>query len=128
MSDDAAMIDQLRAELAAARQREAALVAERAEAREQQAATSEVLRVIATSPTDAAGVLDSIVRSAAQLTDADYSTILQAEANVLRVTASLISERIGKEQPFGRTFADHARGSVVGASRPSGVPLVWRRR
>jgi hypothetical protein len=34
-----------------------------AEAREQQAATSEILRVIATSPTDVQPVFDTIVRS-----------------------------------------------------------------
>ena len=45
--------------------------------------------MIASSPTDLAAVLDSIVRSAAQLAEADFSTILQAEGDVLRVMASL---------------------------------------
>jgi signal transduction histidine kinase/putative methionine-R-sulfoxide reductase with GAF domain len=77
---------------------------ELSEALEQQTATAEVLRVIASSPTDLAAVLDSIIRSAAQLTDADFSTILQAEGNVLRVMASLTPEeiRIGAAHPFSR--------------------------
>jgi len=71
---------------------------------EQQTATAEVLRVIASSPTDLAGVLDAIVRSAAQLTDADFSTILQTDGDILRVVASLTPEeiRIGAAHPFSR--------------------------
>src|SRR3712207_3073680 len=99
MADDRdATIARFEAALAAARQREAALVAELAESREQQVATAEVLRVIASSPTDLAAVLDSIVRSAARLTGADNATILQEEGNVLRRVAALIPERIRSEE------------------------------
>jgi hypothetical protein len=42
---------------------------ELAEAREQQAATSEILRVISSSPTDVQPVFDAIVRSAVRLCD-----------------------------------------------------------
>ena len=72
------------------------------EALEQQTATAEVLRVIASSPTDLQGVLDSIIRSAAQLTDADFSTIVQAEGHALHVMASLAPEetRVGDVLPF----------------------------
>ena len=42
---------------------------ELAEAREQQAATSEILRVISSSPTDVQPVFDTIVRSAVTLCD-----------------------------------------------------------
>ena len=90
MAEDAARIAQLEAQLAASSQREAAL--------------AEVLRVIASSPTDLATALDSIVRSAAQLADADCSTILQAEGDILRVMASLTPEeiRVGAAHPFSR--------------------------
>ncbi|HKH55612.1 MAG TPA: histidine kinase dimerization/phospho-acceptor domain-containing protein, partial [Propionibacteriaceae bacterium] len=78
----------------------------------------EILRVIASSPKDLTGVLDSIIRSAAQLTDADYSAILQAEGDVLRVKASLDPEtaRVGDEQPFDR-------GSVNGRVLLDGVTI-----
>jgi signal transduction histidine kinase len=113
------------AEIADLRQREAALTDETdrqrtalAEALEQQTATAEVLRVIASSPTELGAVLDSIIRSAAQLTDADFSTILQAEGNVLRVMASLTPEeiRVGAAHPF-------SRGSVSSSVILDGVTI-----
>ena len=67
MADDRdARIAQSEAALAVARQREASLVAELAESREQQVATAEVLRVIASSPTDLDGVLGSVTQAAAR--------------------------------------------------------------
>src|SRR4051812_28418353 len=63
MTDDAATIEQLRAELR--------------EAREQQAATAEVLRVIASSSGDRRTVLDAIASAAARLTESDAAVIQQ---------------------------------------------------
>jgi GAF domain-containing protein len=57
------------------------------EALEQQTATSEILRVIASSPTDIQPVLDTIARNAAQLCGADDAVIRRLEANGIRAAA-----------------------------------------
>src|SRR5438093_606158 len=62
----------LRCELAEARQRET-------EGAEQQAATSEILRVIAGSPTDLQRVLDVLAENAARLCGANDALILRLE-------------------------------------------------
>lgn len=66
---DDARVQDLEKRLAEAVKREA-------EAREQQAATSEILRVISGSPTDEQPVFDAIVRSARRLCDASFSVVI----------------------------------------------------
>src|SRR6478609_7699890 len=68
MTDDAARIEQLEAELAAARERETALLGELAEARDQQEATAEILRVIASAPAGLEGVTGAAAETARRLT------------------------------------------------------------
>src|SRR4030065_2964612 len=58
------------------------------EALEQQTATSEILRVIAGSPTDLQPVLDAVAESAARLCDANDSLIRLIDGNSLRLGAS----------------------------------------
>src|SRR5262245_2833740 len=60
---------------------------ELAEAREQQAATAEILRVISSSPTDPERVFAEIAASAGRLCDAYDAAILQVEGNNLKVVA-----------------------------------------
>jgi two-component system, NtrC family, sensor kinase len=74
--DDAARVAQLEAELRQSRAENAAL-------REEQTATAEVLRVIASSPTDLRRVLQTVVESAARLGEADTITVHQVEGNQL---------------------------------------------
>src|SRR5262249_35837652 len=54
------------------------------EALEQQTATSEILGVIASSPTEIQPVLDAIAASAARVCSADDATLRLVEGNVLR--------------------------------------------
>src|SRR5262249_25671899 len=60
---------------------------ELADAREQQAATAEILRVISSSPTDLQHVFTEIAASAARLCDAYDATISQADDDILRLVA-----------------------------------------
>ena len=123
MGDDAATVEQLRAELRQSRELRTADQAEMAslraelerhnaelqasnrqvsEALEQQTATAEVLRVIASSPTDPNGVLRQIVDSATRLCRAGQAVILQAEGTELRWAASSIGAQ--GSQPFDMQY------------------------
>ena len=57
------------------------------EAREQQTATAEILRVISSSPTDVQPVFAAVLRSAARLCDAFDATIFQVDGDELRLVA-----------------------------------------
>src|SRR5262249_19372364 len=57
------------------------------EALEQQTATSEILRVIASSPTDIQPEFDSIARSAARLCEAFDVMVLRVDGDVVRIVA-----------------------------------------
>ncbi|HEV8533515.1 MAG TPA: GAF domain-containing protein [Methylomirabilota bacterium] len=57
------------------------------EALEQQTATSEILRVISSSPTDEQPVFDAIVQSARRLCEASFSVVFLTEAGQLTLAA-----------------------------------------
>src|SRR4051794_33622364 len=112
MADDRdARIEQLQAEVAALRKREAALTAanvapcekgERSDrvlagALEQQTATAEILRVIASSPTQFDAVLETIVQSAARLCESDDVQIhlVQGDAFVTKAHVGPMGPRFG---------------------------------
>ena len=59
-----------------------------ADALAQQAATAEILRVMAASPTDVQPVLDAVAEQAARLCHAPYSRILLAEGSFMRPVAN----------------------------------------
>jgi GAF domain-containing protein len=60
---------------------------ELSESLEQQTATSEVLRVISSSPTDVQPVFDAIARSAASLCEAFDAVVFTVDGNMLRLVA-----------------------------------------
>ncbi len=72
------------------------------EALEQQTATSEILQVIAGSPTDIQPVLDAVAQSAARLCDASDAQILRVEADILRLVASYGSLPTSETRPISR--------------------------
>ena len=57
------------------------------EAREERAATSEVLRVIAGSPTDLKPVFETILANATRLCEARFGVLYRAEGETLRAVA-----------------------------------------
>src|SRR5262249_22583969 len=64
------------------------LKSERDEALEQVAATSEILRVIRTSPTDAQPVFETIVRNAVSLCGSLYANVFRFDGELLHWAAS----------------------------------------
>jgi class 3 adenylate cyclase len=68
-------------------QQVAALKHELEKAREQQTATSELLRIISNSPTELQSVLDKVGENAARLCEANNAVIFRLEDNVLRQVA-----------------------------------------
>ena len=84
------------------------------EALEQQTATSEILGVIASSPTDIQPVLDTVTKNAARLCDATDAQINRLEGDVLRRVASFgpmpTPYDIGDGRPVNR---GHVGGRAV---------------
>ena len=76
------------------------------ESLEQQTATSEILGVIASSPTDIQPMLDTIAENAAQLCGADDAVIRRVEGGALRVAAHFgsipMARELGRLDPIER--------------------------
>src|SRR5262245_11287344 len=96
-----------------------ARTAERDAALARQTATSEILGVIARSPTDAQPVFDVIVARAASLCEAEFSAVARFEDGLLHLAAlnnmspeetaafhSLFPRQPGRHFAMGRAFVD----------------------
>ena len=81
MADDAARVRQLEAENAALRAELQESHRHVTEALEQQAATAQVLRTIASSPTDLQAVLESLTESMTRLCDADAGNVQRIDGD-----------------------------------------------
>jgi GAF domain-containing protein/anti-sigma regulatory factor (Ser/Thr protein kinase) len=79
------------------------------ESLEQQTATSEILGVIASSPTDIQPVLNVVAENAARLCEADDALIRRLDGNVIRLVA-----HYGRIPPGGGADPIVSRGSVPG--------------
>jgi signal transduction histidine kinase len=83
------------------------LTRERDEALEQQTATSEILRAISSSPTDAVSTLEAIAESVAKLLDVPDADLMHIEGNVLRSVAKYgpaIQWPLGTTRPLSRDW------------------------
>ena len=85
--------------------------AQTTEALEQQTATGEILRVIASSPTDLQPMMDVVADSAARFCGATDAAILRLEGELLRLVA--MHGPLGMPVSMGATFAA-SRRSVAG--------------
>jgi two-component system, NtrC family, sensor kinase len=84
VAEQAQTIAELRQQLAESLQREKTTAKERHEALEQQTATSEILRVISSSPTDLQPVFRTILANAVRLCEAENGAVFRFDGEVFR--------------------------------------------
>ena len=84
------------------------------ESLEQQTATSEILRVISSSPTDVQPVFDTIVESAVRLCDGVSATVYRFDGTLIHVSAQNSTFTPEAREAFQRRYpAPPSRASVV---------------
>jgi signal transduction histidine kinase len=103
-NDEGARVRDLEKELAEAFKREA-------EAREQQSATAEILRVISQSPTDIQSVFETLLQRAVRLCAAGYAALFRFDGSQIHLAAAhnLAPDELSREYPMSPT-----RGKLSG--------------
>ena len=87
------------------------------ESLEQQTATSEILRVISSSPTDVQPVFDTIVESAVRLCDGVFTTVFRFDGDLIHVVAHHHEHHARGIRPFRSVYpAATQSGSVIARS------------
>jgi GAF domain-containing protein/CheY-like chemotaxis protein/anti-sigma regulatory factor (Ser/Thr protein kinase) len=119
----AAQVAALRKSLARDRAQRGRLARLHTEAHERQAATSEILQVIARSPSDAQPVFEAIVTSAARLCQAEFSAVARVENGLLHLVA--MSNMSPPETAAYRSLFPRppARDFVIGRAFVDGRPV-----
>jgi hypothetical protein len=92
-----------------------------AEARDQQTATNEILKVISGSPSDAPPVFEAIVASAARLCEATFSAVARFDGGLLHLVA--MSNMSPEETEAYRTIFPRPPG---GRPLPEGAKVAFR--
>ena len=95
------------------------------ESLEQQTATSEILRVISSSPTDVQPVFDTIARNAVRLCGGVYSTLYRVEGQLIDFVAhhNFAPEQL---ETWRRTFPRPVEGTGVPVQRVVRTGAVYR--
>ncbi|HYU21218.1 MAG TPA: response regulator [Chloroflexota bacterium] len=109
------------------------------EALDRQTATSEILRVISSSPTELQPVLDAVAENAARVCGANDAVIRRLEGNVLRLVAAygpipkpMMEAGLSRGRPTGRAVIDrqtihvHDMAAESVAEFPDGRALARR--
>jgi class 3 adenylate cyclase len=95
---------------------------ELSQARQQQTATANILKIISRSNFDLSALLNTLVKSAARLCEADMVSILQPKGKIFQYAASY-----GYSPEFVRFMEEHrlgmGRGTVVGRTLFEGKPV-----
>jgi hypothetical protein len=105
--------------VATARTAAAPLRAENAALRDQQAATSEILRVISSSPNDVKPVFDTIVHSAKRLLGALTAVVTRLIGDELHLAALTTTDESADQELRGRTRSSSHRRAAASKSGPA---------
>jgi transcriptional regulator with GAF, ATPase, and Fis domain len=105
-SPRATELSQLKKELQRVTEQFESCKRELAEGIERETATGDILRVIASSPTDIQPVLDTVAENAARLSDASDAVIIRAEGESLKPVAhhGPVPSRMDMRYPLSRGF------------------------